>query len=246
MKIMTNGKISKNTIYKDYFDAIYSESNNFSKKEYEVSAYNYDLDFGNFLPSKKDVKILDIGCGTGHFLNFLMRKGYINFIGIDISQSQIEFCKKFITQYCKTADAFDYLNNKKNFYSIISANDVIEHIPPKKLIIFLRMIYSALKPEAVLFLKLPNMSNPFALNNRYRDFTHECGFTEKSIYQVLYAVGFRKIIIKPPKTHLKSIKDIISKAILEILYFFLRKMFWYQGFAAPKILSSRLVVIAKK
>ena len=175
-----------------------------------------------------------------------MTKGYTNYVGIDISQSQIDFCKKYITPCCIAADAFEYLKNKKDVYSIISAHDVLEHIPRKKVIPFLEMIYSALGSEAALFLKLPNMSNPFALNNRYRDFTHECGFTEKSIYQVLYLAGFRKIIIKPSQTSLKSKKNIISKPILSILHILLKKMFWYQGFEAPKILNSRLVVIANK
>ena len=138
------------------------------------------------------------------------------------------------------------MKKKKDIYSIISANDVLEHISPKKVITFLELIYSALTREAALLLMLPNMSNPFALNNRYRDFTHKCGFTEKSIYQVLYTAGFREIIIKPPQASLKSIKNIISRSVTFILYFLLKKLFWYQGFEAPKILSSRLVVIAKK
>lgn len=243
---MNNQNENRNKIYRNYFEAIYSTSNSFTKKEYEKSAGIFDLDFGNFLTAKTTAEILDIGCGTGHFLNFLMTKGYTNYVGIDISQSQIDYCKKYISPRCRTADVFEYLRNKKNVYSIISANDVLEHIPKKKVITFLEMIYSALKPEAALFLKLPNMSNPFALNNRYRDFTHEGGFTEKSIFQVLYLAGFRKIIIKPSQISLKSIKNILSKPILSILYFLLKKMFWYQGFEAPTILSSRLVVIANK
>jgi len=243
---MNNQNQIRKKIYRNYFEAIYRTSNSFSQKEYETSAGNFDLDFGNFLPSKTTAKILDVGCGTGHFLHFLMTRGYTNYVGIDISQSQIESCKKYITPCCKTADAFEYLKNKKDVYSMISAHDVFEHIPKKEVIKFLEMIYSALRPDAALFLKLPNMSNPFALNNRYRDFTHECGFTEKSIYQVLYLAGFREIIIKPSQTSLKSIKNIISKPILLILHFFLKKLFWYQGFEAPKILSSRLIVIANK
>lgn len=234
------------THFRNYFESIYRQSNTFTQKEYEKSASIFDLDFGNFLPLDKSSKILDIGCGAGHFLNFLKDKEYTNYFGIDISQSQIEFCKNFITSCCKTADAFEFLKNKKNVYSIISAYDVLEHIPKKIVIKFLETIYSALTAEGSLFLKLPNMSNPFALNNRYRDFTHECGFTETSIYQVLYLSGFSKIIIKSPKISFKPVENIISKLILSLLYSLIKKLFWYQGFVAPKILSSRLVVIAKK
>lgn len=243
---MKNSKQIKNKIYENYFDSIYRTSNTFNQKEYEITASHFDMDFGHFIPAKTTAEMLDIGCGAGHFLYFLRTKGYTNYFGIDVSKSQIKFCKKFITTRCKTADAFEYLKNKKNVYSIVSAHDVLEHIPKEKVIMFLEVIYSALKPGASLLLKLPNMSNPFALNNRYRDFSHECGFTEKSIYQVLYLAGFREIIIKPQQTSRKSMKNIMDNFILSILYFSLKKLFWYQGFVAPKILSSRLVIIAKK
>jgi len=147
--------------------------------EYENACEEYERLYGELLFYKKNQKFLDIGCGTGHFLYFLMAKGYTNYFGIDISQSQIKFYKKYIIPCCKTADAFEYLKNQKNIYSIISSHDVIEHISPKDVILFLELIYSALRLEAALLLKLPNMSNPFALNNRYRDFTHKCGFAEK-------------------------------------------------------------------
>jgi hypothetical protein len=91
------------------------------------------------------------------------------------------------------------------------------------------------------------MSNPFALDSRYRDFTHECGFTEKSILQVLYVTGFRDIRIYPEMhTGQSSIKSYITKMVMNLSHMILKKLFWYQGFTAPEILSSRLIVIARK
>jgi len=84
------------------------------------------------------------------------------------------------------------------------------------------------------------MSNPFSIQMRYRDFTHECGFTEKSIYQVLYIAGFRDIMINTSWTDKESIKSHIRKIVF-------RKLFWFLGGCnAPEILSSLLIVIAKK
>lgn len=237
---------SRERLFRDYFDSIYAPSNLLTPKNYESTAAEYDFHYGNFLPADRNAPIIDIGCGTGHFLYYLKNKGYSNFLGIDISEDQIKFCRDNITTNVETADAFEFLVNKINGYSAISANDVIEHMPKEKVVPFLKLVYQALMSDGLLLLKLPNMSNPFALDSRYRDFTHECGFTEKSIYQVLYVAGFRDIRIYPSQTRGKSVKSYISKMFISLVHFILKKLFWHQGFTAPEILSSRLVVVAKK
>lgn len=233
-------------LFDEYFNSVYIRSNILSVDEYENGVRDFDCNFGDFLPADKMAPIIDIGCGTGHFLYYLKKKGYTDFLGIDISAGQVEFCRNNITPNVELADAFGFLTDKINVYSVISANDVIEHIPKEKNILFLKLIYQALMPDGILLLKLPNMSNPFALDSRYRDFTHECGFTEKSIYQILYAAGFRDIKVYPSKFYEKSIKSYLSNKLASLLHFILKKLFWYQGFTAPEILSSRLIVIAKR
>jgi 2-polyprenyl-3-methyl-5-hydroxy-6-metoxy-1,4-benzoquinol methylase len=226
--------------FEDYFDSIHARSNILSPEEYETTANIYHLYYGNVLPKDKMAPILDLGCGTGHFLYYLKKMGYANFTGIDLSSDNIEYCKNNITLDVELADAFEYLVRKKGIYSTISANALLEHIPKEKVILFLKLIYNALRSGGVLLLTIPNMSNPFSIQMRYRDFTHECGFTEKSIYQVLYIAGFRDILINPSWSERKSIKAKIRKIIL-------RKLFWFLGGCnAPDILSSLLIIIATK
>lgn len=230
----------RKNLFTEYFDSIFSSSNLLTPEEYENTAKIYHSYYENYLPLDKNAPILDIGCGSGHFLYYLKKMGYANFLGIDLSPDNIEHCKKEITLNVELADAFEYLTDKTNAYSVISANDILEHIPKEKIMIFLELIYHALKPGGILLLRIPNMSNPFVIHIRYRDFTHECGFTENSIYQVLYLAGFRNILINSSWGNEKSIKSYIRKKIF-------KKLFWYLGgYNAPKILSTSLIVIAKK
>lgn len=237
---------SDEKLFSQYYTSIYGRSNTFTEDEYERMADHYELNFGEKLPREMDARILEIGCGGGHFLYYLKKKGYTNYLGIDLSDEAVEWCCDRITPHVEKADAFSFLMNREHFYDAICSSDVIEHIPKDKILVFLTAVYNALKPKGVLLLRLPNMSNPFALNGRYRDFTHECGYTEKSIFQVLYVSGFRIIDIKPDRAYGKSMKFYISEIATKLLYAVIRKLFWYQGFASPEILSSRMVVVAEK
>ena len=102
--------------FSEYFKSIYSQSNTFKAEEYENSYNHYELNFGKYLPAKMDARILEIGCGGGHFLYFLKKKGYTNYLGIDISSEAIEAVNKTITCRAEKADALSFLVNQENCY----------------------------------------------------------------------------------------------------------------------------------
>jgi len=233
-------------LFSAYHTSIYSHSNTFTYKEYQDSCRQYELNFGKDLPASKDAHILEIGCGGGHFLYFLKMRGYTNYLGIDLSAEAIGMVRDRITSQIEQADAFCFLASQGERYDAICSNDMLEHITKDRVLEFLSLVYSALKPNGVILFRLPNMANPFAIHNRYRDFTHECGYTEKSIYQVLHLCGFEDIHVRPDQYHMKTAKTFLSKIVSEFLYAIIRKLFWYQGFTSPEILSSRMVAIARK
>ena len=44
--------------------------------------------------ARRDIRILDAGCGTGGFLDFLRRHGFTNCSGLDISPVAVDFCRE--------------------------------------------------------------------------------------------------------------------------------------------------------
>lgn len=56
---------------------------------------------------QRELRILDAGCGTGGFLDFLRRHGYANCTGIDYSPLAVDFCRQrgFDVQQGSIADA---------------------------------------------------------------------------------------------------------------------------------------------
>ena len=227
--------------YGNYFDAVFASSNTFSPEEYEDHAQNFDLVYGPRMPQDKNARIVDVGCGAGHFLYYLKKKGYADYSGIDVSESQVKFCAEKFGAHVIQADAFDFLKQHQDAFDLIVSNDVIEHIKKERVIEFLCLIRRALKPGGSVFLRTPNCGNPMAIRLRYADFTHEFCVTEKSFHQIFYLAGFRDITILPNVE-----KGFLNKLAAGIIRFVLAKLMWYQGFVAPKIMTPVIFAIAKK
>jgi cyclopropane fatty-acyl-phospholipid synthase-like methyltransferase len=239
--------VTQKELKKRYCESLFSRANILSKKEFEAAVLNYEKIYREYLPRNKKAKILDLGCGAGHFLYYLQKKGFKNFIGIDISEQQVAFCKKNISKSVKVFDAFQFLSTKEEFFDLVVANDFLEHIPKERVIELLQLVYGSLKKGGKFVIKTPNMSNPFSLDSRYKDLTHEIGFTEISLYQVLSVANFESIQIYPFKTGFSlTPKGIVSRVILNFFYYFMKKLFALQGYVVPNILSKLLIAVAKK
>jgi len=147
-------------------------------------------------PKQKDIALLDIGCGMGFLLLALKSEGYSNIKGIDVDKGQVESCQKKGLVVELVEDTIAYLNQNQGKFDVISAFDVLEHIPSEVQISFARAVKEALKPEGVFIATVPNANSYLASRNRYIDYTHYVLFTEISLDFVLYNAGYKKIDIQ--------------------------------------------------
>jgi hypothetical protein len=91
------------------------------------------------------------------------------------------------------------------------------------------------------------MSNPFGMHSRYADFTHEVGFTQESLYQVMFLSGFRDInVIGSLVIRKKTLRSFLRRAFLNTYYAWTRFLYYVQDFSVPKVLDPGLVVFARK
>lgn len=246
MKQSQKKSLNDQLIYDKYLESTYSRSNSLKKSEYENACKEYERLYAKFLSNDKKKEILDIGCGAGHFLYYLKKMGFENFLGIDISAQQIEFCKSVVTKKVKQVDVFEFLDGVENKYNLILASDLLEHIKRKKIIKFLGLVYQSLKKDGILFLRVPNMSNPFSIDSRYRDFTHLSGFTDKSLFQILYSTGFRDIQISSSEVRVKSINSFFRKLIVLLFHKIIKFFYYIQEYSVPNNLGKNLFVTCKK
>ncbi len=105
----------------------------------------FDSYFRRFLPNDAQVKILDLGCGSGAFVSWLHAKGYENAEGIDVSREQIHTGTKRGVKSLECADVFEYLKDREGEYALISAHDLIEHFEKEEILCLLNLIFKALQ-----------------------------------------------------------------------------------------------------
>jgi 2-polyprenyl-3-methyl-5-hydroxy-6-metoxy-1,4-benzoquinol methylase len=153
----------------------------------------FEYNFRKYFPkAMREIRLLDVGIGRGEMLSCMKDWGYENYHGIDISPSTIGFCRAMDLPCELVEDSPAYLKANPNSFDVITLLDVLEHIQKKEVIAFVAALRTALKPGGVLIIKVPNLQAPDGNLERYNDITHEIGFVEHSLAQVLLAAGFKK------------------------------------------------------
>ena len=130
-----------------------------------------------------------------------------------------------------------FLQGGTEKYDYIIALDLIEHLPKQRVDEFCRLLFGALKNGGSVVLRTPNMGSLFALRSRYIDFTHEVGFTEESICQVLRDNGFSKIAVH---------NSYIGKKRLMCIKLFQRTLEKLYNIAFATIVTQNIVIAASK
>ncbi len=96
-----------------------------------------------------NVSILDIGCGTGGLMSFLIKKGYQNIQGIDYSEAAIFFCKerKLNVQKLNIEDLNEL--GVFNKFDVIVCNDVFYCLERDLINKTFETIYSLLNTDGI-------------------------------------------------------------------------------------------------
>lgn len=199
------------------------------------------------LPQRRDARVVDLGCGLGHFLFFLQRAGYTNILGADVGRECIAFCRArgfpvveeeigtFLSEYGERADAF-------------ILNDVLEHQTKDLMWALLERIRACLAPGGVLLVKVPNVAHPLlGTDSRYLDITHEVGFNENSLEQVLLMAGFVNVHVFGPDIYVtrNPVVNALSRAIAALLDRFYYLIFKFYGRTETTIFRKNIIAVAR-
>lgn len=139
----------------------------------------------------KEIKILDVGCGTGGLLLFLSKCGYSDIRGIDYSDSAIFFCQqRGVNVHKMRTDRIRDIFPVEEF-DVIVCNDVLYSLENQEITDTLKSISSCLKSSGVF------ISNNNAFDIFYG--THDIAVGGKHRFTT---TRFRKFL--PPELFIKS------------------------------------------
>lgn len=194
---MEREKTYREYIYGNYADSL---ANNLLTgdpvRERRLICAYFRRNYLPYFPVDKNCRVLDLGCGMGNYVYAARKCGYRDVTGVDASESVVSYCRKNGLR-CVQADAQGFLKTHRGQYDVILFNDVIEHFKKEEMFEVLSLLRQALKEGGRVIIKTMNLSNPVTgAASMFLDLTHETGFTETSMRQVLLAASFQKVVIK--------------------------------------------------
>lgn len=167
---------------KNYISVIYDEKSH-PYTNYPMQLCTYLFKVFNF---KKNMKMLEPGCGRGEFLLNFQKLG-LDVTGVDISEEATEFSHPFEVKIC------DIENQKlpfdENTFDVVYSKSFIEHLYyPER---YLKEAFRVLKPGGILLTLVPDWESQY--KTYFDDFTHRTPFTIISLNDAYKMYGFKDV-----------------------------------------------------
>lgn len=217
-----------------------------SLRDLRVNSKAFNQHFSKFLPKNKDARIVDLGCGYGVLVWWLVNeKNYTNVSGVDLSGSQIRLGKSLFDGDIQKADIFSWLRTQKKMsVDLIVLRDVLEHIEKDYVIELLRLCRRVLRKNGSLLIQTVNGDSPSHGKVLYGDFTHITAYTSSSLSQVLMEAGFAHVRFAPwrPARQGKGLLRYLVWLLVEQL---IRLILFAEGGKFRRIVTVNLISVAK-
>lgn len=145
----------------DYWEnKIYSKGRHLNKYPFDA-VVSFVFRYYNRKTNKSDQRILELGCGAGNNLSFAQKEGF-KVVGVDISESAIEYCKSRFRQEGLYGEFFqgDFskINLAPNSIDLVIDRASICCCPIESQKKVIEKVFYALKPNGV-FLFTPYSQN---------------------------------------------------------------------------------------
>lgn len=146
-----------------FYDAYNAEY--YTKRK--MQSKKHMMKYLNFLRTGSSLKLLDIGCGEGHYIRDAFEE-HIDAYGIDISIDALNNALPEVKHRISFGSISEIPFDDKEF-DVITAFDIIEHIHPKDTIKAIAEIRRVLKCHGTAIMTTPN---PSYFNDWAFDLTH--------------------------------------------------------------------------
>lgn len=173
----------------------------------------------------KKGKLLDVGCGSGKYLNILKGWGWKTY-GVEINSKAAFWANKINCGNVETGDLFSG-RYKSNYFNVVRFSHVLEHVPSPTA--ELKETRRILKKNGHVVIQIPNIDslffNIFRSNWYQLDAPrHLYHFSSRNLTKLLKKTGFRNIRItyqQSPYSLYRSLLYLNNKSNVETRNYFI-------------------------
>lgn len=191
---------------------------------------------------KPNGKLLDIGCGSGFFINLARKKGYDTY-GVELNKDAVNYGKNELNLNIVNLD-LESANFPSNYFDVVTCSQLLEHIAkPNELLLEINRI---LKKDGILMLEVPNFNGLLVRlwKDKWSGFQpqwHIWQFKPKSLRKLLNKNQFEAIhIVCNQNIYTGQPLNFYKRLIRNTIYVLI------EAFASIINRSDKLLIVAKK
>lgn len=135
------------------------------------------------LGPRRDLRLLDVGCGAGSMLGPMQRYGTVH--GVDLDVESVQWCRNRGFANVEQGSAYELPHGDASF-DLVGLYDTIEHIPDDHRA--LAEAFRVLKPGGLLFLSAPAYQFLWSQNDRIAH--HHRRYSRGRLRSLIEGAGF--------------------------------------------------------
>jgi|GEM_PF-4499817 len=180
---------------RDAIESYYAEDTNasgrvFSLKDqgtFDGDMNSHRTDFILSLPIPKTARLLDVGCGSGWFLNMMKKNGMTNIAGLEPIPAACEITRSFGIPVINARMDEVIDKHEIGLFDVVTTFTVLEHVyDPSE---FLTQAIALVREGGYLILDVPDSNQPFVTLAEYYAFEHLTHFTYATLENLLSRLG---------------------------------------------------------
>src|SRR6185503_13319897 len=103
----------RDIFYKQYYSSQLGRNESNYKQKLKEEGEQLRREIGPLLPMDRNISVLDIGCGIGSLVQILVKAGYTNVTGVDISDEMVKVAHTLGITQVMQGDIIKYMDDHK-------------------------------------------------------------------------------------------------------------------------------------